>query len=202
MAGRVNNSLLSRFRLVVEVIPHPLHNAPRVRLRAAPHVNSEGVNVDKLWAPWRMEYILSDKSGCFICDAAESDDDRASLVVARGEKAFVLLNRFPYNNGHLLICPYRHLGMIEDLDAAELQELMGFLVEFKCVLDRVTHADGYNVGLNLGEAAGAGLAEHLHMHIVPRWKNDTNFMPLLGETKVIPQHLSELREQLVEARNG
>jgi len=153
--------------------------------------------MERLWAPWRMEYILSDKSGgCFICDAAESDDDRATLVLARGRKAFGLLNRYPYNNGHLMVCPYRHLGAIEELDSGELGEIMGMLVDLKCLLDGVMHPDGYNVGINLGAAAGAGVEEHLHVHLVPRWKSDTNFIPVLADTKVIPQHLDELWEQL------
>jgi ATP adenylyltransferase len=148
-----------------------------------------------------MEYILSDKSGCFICEAAGSDDDRKSLVLARGEKAFALLNRYPYNNGHLMVCPYRHLGAIEKLDSGELDEMMSMLVDLKCLLDKVMCADGYNVGINLGAAAGAGVEEHIHMHLVPRWQSDTNFMPVLGDTKVIAQHLDELWEQLTGAGN-
>jgi ATP adenylyltransferase len=156
--------------------------------------------MERLWAPWRMEYILSDKSGCFICDAAESDDDRKSLVLVRGKKAFALLNRYPYNNGHLMVCPYRHLGAIEKLDSEELGEIMEMLVELKCRLDEIMYADGYNVGINLGAAAGAGVEEHIHVHLVPRWQSDTNYMPVLGETKVIPQHLDDLWQQLTGAK--
>ncbi len=154
-----------------------------------------------LWAPWRMEYILSDKeSKCFLCDAAKSDNDRESLVVARGEKVFVLLNLYPYSNGHLLITPYRHIAGIEDLDSKELGEMTDLLVEFKGVLDRAVGAQGYNVGINLGRCAGAGLVSHVHMPLVPRWEGDSNFMPVLGEVKMMPQYLDEVWERVKEAR--
>lgn len=154
-----------------------------------------------LWAPWRMEYILSDKEkGCFLCDAANSDDDREALVVARGEKAFVLLNLYPYSNCHILITPYQHTSEIEALDTEELGEMTNLLVEFKLLLDRVVSPQGFNVGINLGRCAGAGLVSHIHMHLVPRWEGDNNFMPVIGETKIIPQHIDEMWEQLMEAR--
>ncbi len=153
-----------------------------------------------LWAPWRMEYILADKEGkCFLCDAAKSENYRESLVVARREKAFALLNRYPYSNGHLLIAPYTHTGKIEDLGAEELGGMMGLFAEMKGVLDELIGPHGYNMGMNVGRTAGAGVVDHLHMHIVPRWEGDTNFMPVTAETKVIPQHLDELWEKLVEA---
>ena len=153
-----------------------------------------------LWAPWRMEYILADKEGkCFLCDAAKSENDRKSLVVARREKVFVLLNRYPYSNGHLLIAPYTHTGKIEDLSAEELGGMMALLAEMKEILDGLVGPHGYNVGMNVGRTAGAGVVDHLHMHIVPRWEGDTNFMPVTAETKVIPQHLDELWEKIAEA---
>ena len=152
-----------------------------------------------LWAPWRMDYILADKSGpCFICQAGGSDDDRKSHVVLRKDNAFALLNLYPYNNGHILIAPYKHEGDIEKLGEEEMREMMELLVELKAKVDRIMNPHGYNVGFNLGHASGAGLEGHLHMHLVPRWENDTNFMPVLGETKIIPQHLDEIWESLTQ----
>lgn len=156
-----------------------------------------------LWAPWRMEYILSDNEGkCFLCDAAKSKNDRESLVVARRGKVFAVLNRYPYSNGHLMIAPYTHVGEIEELDTEELCGMMNLLVELKCLLDKMMGPQGYNVGFNLGRPAGAGVVDHVHMHIVPRWEGDTNFMPVLGETKVIPQHLDEMWEKLAETQKS
>lgn len=154
-----------------------------------------------LWTPWRMDYILADKEGrCFLCDAAESGNDREALVISRRDGVFALLNLYPYNNGHVLIAPFGHVADIGELEAGPLMEMMTLLVEIKEKLDSIMCPHGYNIGLNLGKAAGAGLAEHLHMHIVPRWEGDTNFMPVFGETKVIPQHLEEVWEQLVEMK--
>lgn len=147
-----------------------------------------------------MEYILADKKGkCFFCDAVKSENDRESLVVARREKVFVLLNRYPYSNGHLLVAPYTHTGRIEDLSAEELNGMMALLVEMKETLDEMVCPHGYNIGMNVGRTAGAGVADHLHLHIVPRWEGDTNFMPVTAETKVIPQHLDELWEKIAKA---
>ena len=144
-----------------------------------------------------MEYILADKEGkCFLCDASGSENDREALVVARRNKAFALLNRYPYSNGHLLVAPYTHTGEIEDLAAEELSGMMDLLAEMKSVLDGLVAPHGYNMGMNVGRTAGAGVADHLHMHIVPRWEGDTNFMPVTAETKVIPQHLDELWEKI------
>ncbi len=156
-----------------------------------------------MWAPWRMEYILSDKSrGCFMCQAAAAENDRESLVVARKEKVFALLNKYPYNNGHILIAPYRHEGKLEKLTEEELREMTELLVDLKVKLDCIMDPHGYNAGLNLGKASGAGVEDHLHMHLVPRWENDTNFMPVLGETKIIPQHLDELWQQITKEQQG
>ena len=146
-----------------------------------------------------MEYILADKDApCFICEAAASRDDRKTLVAARGKTALVILNRFPYSNGHLLVAPMRHVEAIEKLDGEEMSEIMSLVVDFKLKLDRIMQPQGYNLGLNLGKASGAGLEEHLHVHIVPRWTGDTNFMAVLGEAKIIPQHLEDTWEKLVE----
>jgi ATP adenylyltransferase len=150
---------------------------------------------DTLWAPWRMEFIqgLGGKSnGCFLCAAAAGGDTRANLVVRRGRTALCLLNRYPYNNGHLLISPFRHEGKIESLTREELAEILSMTVEAKKLLDRLMSPNGYNIGVNLGRAAGAGLEEHFHLHVVPRWSGDTNFVTTVGSVKVIPQALEEL----------
>jgi len=155
--------------------------------------------VENLWAPWRMEFIrgLGGKpDGCFICDAAAGRADRANLVVRRGRTAFCMLNRYPYNNGHLLVSPFRHEGKIESLSRDELVEILSMTIEAKKILDRLMSPNGYNIGINLGRVAGAGLDEHVHMHIVPRWSGDTNFVTTVGSVKVIPQALEELWELL------
>ena len=160
--------------------------------------------IENLWAPWRMEFIrgLGGKAGgCFLCAAAAGRDDRANLVVRRGRTALCLLNRYPYNNGHLLISPFRHEGKIEALSREELAEILSMTIAAKKLLDRLMSPNGYNIGINLGRAAGAGLDEHFHLHVVPRWSGDTNFVTTVGSVKVIPQALEELWQQLGEAWN-
>ena len=147
-----------------------------------------------LYAPWRIAYIkwFSKKErGCFLCMASRDEDDTRNLVIHRGRSCFVILNRYPYNNGHLMIAPYRHVGRITDLGDDELLEMIKFLKLSIAALESEYKPDGFNVGLNLGRAAGAGLEEHIHLHIVPRWIGDTNFMPVLADTKVIPESLEE-----------
>lgn len=136
--------------------------------------------------------------GCFLCRyvAAATTEDRANLVVLRGKKAVVVLNRYPYNNGHLLVAPHAHKATLEELDDEELLECGQLLRQLCGVLRRVMSPDGFNAGLNLGRVAGAGLPGHLHWHLVPRWNGDTNFMPVLGEVNVIPQSLDALYEML------
>lgn len=149
--------------------------------------------MDKLWAPWRMEYILMDKeAGCFLCDIARSRDDRVNLVLQRGCHCFMLLNRYPYNNGHLMIAPYRHVDSLEVMNDDERVEMMKMAATACEMLRRAIEASGFNIGLNLGASAGAGLKDHIHLHVVPRWDGDTNFMPVISNTKVIPQSLDEL----------
>jgi len=154
-----------------------------------------------LWAPWRMEYILAPKDGskaCIFCgvDAAQADERRARLVVCTTDRAFVLLNRYPFSAGHLLVVPHEHQSGIEELDL-ETHDALFRLVRESCVrLRRALRAEGLNVGFNLGAAAGAGIAEHLHAHIVPRWSGDTNFMPVLADTRVVPQALEKTRDHL------
>jgi ATP adenylyltransferase len=159
--------------------------------------------MDQLWAPWRLAYVAVSRpagadEGCFICQGLAEANDRGNLIVLRTSYSVVVLNRFPYNNGHLLIAPLAHKGALADLDASEMLESMQTMNRMIAVLDDVMHPDGYNVGLNLGKAAGAGLPGHLHWHVVPRWNGDTNFMPILTETKVIVQSLDTLYDLLVD----
>jgi ATP adenylyltransferase len=150
--------------------------------------------MERLWSPWRMEYIESarddDKSGCIFCDKPKLGDDEKALILTRGEKAFVILNAFPYNPGHLMVAPFRHVGDFQELTGDELAEASELLQRSLGALKEVSHPDGFNVGLNLGRVAGAGVADHVHWHVVPRWDGDTNFMPVIGETKVLPELLS------------
>jgi ATP adenylyltransferase len=157
---------------------------------------------EKLWAPWRINYVRStaDKeSGCFICNHIENPrDDDANLVLWRSPNCITVLNRYPYNNGHLLIAPLRHIADFDDADDEELLELNKLVREAKNALSRTIEPHGFNVGLNFGRCAGAGLPGHLHVHLVPRWNGDTNFMSVCSETDVISQSLYELLEQLKE----
>ncbi len=158
--------------------------------------------MDHLWAPWRLSYVAAAKTPaeddpCFICKGLNEHDDRGNLIPLRTPESVVMLNRFPYNNGHLLIAPRPHKGNLSDLNANELLEVMETLRRMVSVLDRLMHPDGYNIGLNLGRAAGAGLPGHLHWHVIPRWHGDTNFMPLVGDTKVIVQSLDALYDLLI-----
>ncbi|MEM0329637.1 MAG: HIT domain-containing protein [Nitrososphaerota archaeon] len=147
-----------------------------------------------LYAPWRIAYIKwFSKKGreCFLCEASREKDDARSLIVYRGRSCFVILNKYPYNNGHLMIAPCKHAGKISDLGDDELLELIELLKLSIAALEAEYKPDGFNVGLNLGRAAGAGLEEHIHLHVVPRWFGDTNFMPVLADTKVVPESLEE-----------
>jgi ATP adenylyltransferase len=145
-----------------------------------------------LWAPWRMDYVLSKKSGdCVFCGVGEADPAarRARLIVASTRHAFVVLNRYPFAAGHLLVVPHAHVSRLEDLTNDDHDALFRLVRETTTRLSRAVRPEGLNVGVNLGEAAGAGLAEHLHVHVVPRWSGDTNFMPVLADTRVVPQAL-------------
>jgi len=150
-----------------------------------------------VWAPWRLEYVLSEKEpDCIFCEKPEQDEDESNLILVRGPRAFAMLNLFPYNNGHLMVVPYRHVDALTHLDPAELTEVMLITQACERVFARQMSPDGMNIGLNLGSAAGAGIDEHLHLHLVPRWHGDTNFMPVLAETNVIPQSLRDNYHQL------
>jgi ATP adenylyltransferase len=153
-----------------------------------------------LWAPWRLEYVANadEQEGCIFCRAAEGDDEE-QLVVHRGELAFVLLNKFPYSSGHLLVAPYRHGLNFGDLDDEEALAVHRLGAEGLEALQRVYSPEGFNLGWNIGRIAGAGIPEHGHLHVVPRWGGDTNFMPVLGDVKVLPEHLMATRRRLAEA---
>jgi ATP adenylyltransferase len=154
----------------------------------------------QLWAPWRLEYIkqADEQAGCVFCDAAAGDDEER-LVVQRGELAFVLLNKFPYSSGHLMVAPYRHVGELAGLTDEEALEVHRLAVQGVAALGEVYGPEGHNLGWNLGRVAGAGVVDHIHLHIVPRWAGDTNFMPVLADVKVLPEHLLETRLRLIEA---
>jgi ATP adenylyltransferase len=160
---------------------------------------------ETLWAPWRLDYVRANKNPneatCFICRAVAENADRENWVVWRGGSSVVILNRFPYNNGHLLVAPQAHKGTLEELTDAEMLELMQTQRRMIQVLDRTLSPHGYNIGLNLGSVAGAGLPGHLHWHVVPRWNGDTNFMPVLSGTRVIVQSLESLFELMQQHRD-
>lgn len=153
-----------------------------------------------LWAPWRVEYFSADKSHDFLGDAARTSDDAAHLVVARRRNTFLLLNRYPYAVGHMMAVPYRKVADIAELTEAERMELWELAAHAQALLRKVANAQGFNVGLNIGKCAGAGVADHLHLHIVPRWEGDNNFMPVLTDTRVMPEALRAMWEKLTAAQ--
>ena len=157
--------------------------------------------MERLWAPWRLEYVqhADEQDGCVFCRAAESGDDEEQLVVHRGRSAFVLLNKFPYSSGHLLVAPYRHGAGFADLADDEVVEVHRLAAQGLDALRAAYEPDGFNLGWNLGRVAGAGIPDHGHLHLVPRWSGDTNFMPVLGDVKVIPEHLLATRAKLAAA---
>lgn len=159
-------------------------------------------NLERLWAPWRLKYIestLKPTTGCFICDAAEREVCLETLTVWKGGLTLVMLNKFPYNNGHLLVAPLRHVGDINELTVEEGQELFATLQKAVGWMENAYSPHGFNVGMNLGRTAGAGLPEHLHIHIVPRWHGDVNFMSVVGEVKVMSESLEASRERIRKA---
>ena len=156
---------------------------------------------ERLWAPWRMVYVGKGETtgGCIFCDKPKEDRDAENMIVHRGETMFVILNAFPYNSGHLMIVPYRHLSDVRLLEPDELAEWMALAQRSITALETAFKPEGYNMGANLGRAAGAGIADHLHLHIVPRWNGDTNFMPVVGDVKVLPEALEQSYHKLKTA---
>ena len=160
------------------------------------------VATQRIWAPWRLEYVKDaskdNESQCIFCAAlAPEEDDETNLIVHRGKTCFVILNKFPYTNGHLMVAPYAHLATLPDLDAETVAEMMALAQKAITVLDEVYGPQGYNAGLNQGRIAGAGYADHIHLHVVPRWAGDTNYMPVLADTRVMPQSLEDSYDSLV-----
>jgi ATP adenylyltransferase len=182
-------------------------------------MEQKGESLERLWAPWRLNYVAGERTetplkpkqwqpgaqhDCFLCRAAadyadQAAVDRKNLVAWRGSQSLVVLNRFPYSNGHLLVSPLRHVATLVDLEPAEHLEMMATLGRLTTILSDLIKAQGFNIGLNLGEVAGAGVPGHLHWHLVPRWTGDNNFMPTLAQTKVIPQSLEALWELLAQS---
>lgn len=154
-----------------------------------------------LWAPWRMNFILQNKStaaaGCIFCSKPKEHQDRKNYILYRGAYVFVMLNIYPYNNGHLLISPYLHAKDLSQLDRTILTDLMETIQKSMTALEAAVSPEGFNIGINLGKAAGAGIEDHLHIHVVPRWAGDTNYMPVLSETRVIPEHLNATYDTLL-----
>ena len=153
--------------------------------------------MDRLWAPWRIDYIKSEKEkGCSFCDKPAEGDDRSMLILHRGENSFVIMNLYPYNNGHLMIAPYQHTDSTHKLNSSSRSEIMELADQAMTIQKNIMNADGFNYGANIGHSGGAGIADHIHFHIVPRWTGDTNFMPVLGHTKVQMQGLQETYNDL------
>ena len=153
--------------------------------------------MERIWAPWRMEFIRMKKPrGCFLCEGPAQDDDAGNYILYRGSKNFVILNSYPYNPAHLLVSPYRHVASLEDLTEEERNEHLEIVSRCVKVLREQVNPEGFNIGMNLGKVSGAGIADHIHTHIVPRWQGDTNFIPVLGDVKVIPEALADTYEKL------
>jgi len=154
--------------------------------------------MEYLWAPWRIEYIKKVKErGCIFCQKPAEESDAASYILYRGQKNFIIMNSYPYNPGHLMIAPYRHVAGLDELSDEELGEHYKMVAQSTRILTQVFKPDGFNIGMNLGRIAGAGIDKHIHTHIVPRWAGDTNFMPVLADTRVINEALEETYQKLV-----
>lgn len=173
--------------------PEPLPESPRDRGLRVP----EPRGPDIMWAPWRMAYISAEKDhgyegpACVFCDLPAERDDARTYILHRGRLAFLIMNLYPYNNGHLMAVPYAHVDSLRALPAETLTEMVQLVQRSQEVIHEAMRPQGFNIGVNEGRAAGAGIADHVHMHLVPRWVGDTNFMPALGDTRVMPQHLDE-----------
>jgi ATP adenylyltransferase len=159
--------------------------------------------MEQLWAPWRMQYISKANEvageGCIFCVFPAEKNDEERLILHRGERAYLILNAYPYSNGHLMVTPYRHTADLNDLDDAEMLEMMALTRMAVNLLKKAFRPDGFNIGINMGRVAGAGIADHVHIHVVPRWSGDTNFMPVLGDVRVIPESLQAVYGALKQA---
>ncbi len=158
--------------------------------------------MDILWSPWRFRYVSEavGKGGCIFCEkaAASPSLDRQNLILHRGQMNFILLNLFPYTTGHAMVAPYAHVAKLADLEAETLREMMQLAQRLEAALESAYHAEGHNLGMNLGRCAGAGVADHIHLHFLPRWTGDSNFMTVVGETRVQPEDLSSTYDKLVQ----
>ncbi len=153
----------------------------------------------RLWAPWRLEYVQGPREDqCVFCVSDESEDDASRLILFRGDASFVIMNRYPYSNGHLMIAPYRHIDELGSLDDREALDIHRLMVMSQQVLSESCRAQGFNIGWNIGAAAGAGITDHIHLHLVPRWSGDTNFMTVCADVRVVPDHLETSYQQLLE----
>ena len=160
--------------------------------------------MDKLWAPWRLDYVKTvhkkKQKGCLFCNILKEKKDKKNYIFLKTKHSFSVLNIYPYNNGHTLIVPMRHVNDLGKLKKEEREDLMDLLETTKVLADKVLNPDGYNIGINLGRAAGAGVPNHVHVHLVPRWKGDMNFMPATAKTKVMPQSLDRLYGNLIDRK--
>lgn len=153
--------------------------------------------MEQLWAPWRIEYIVhAEKGGCFLCEKPKEANDESNLILCRGKSNFIILNSFPYNPGHLMVVPYHHIGHLDGLTDEEAKEHFDLVKRSLRLLIEVVKPAGFNIGMNLGKVAGAGVDDHIHTHIVPRWQGDTNFMPVISNTKVLPEALAAAYKKL------
>jgi ATP adenylyltransferase len=162
--------------------------------------------VQNLWAPWRIEYILGKREPyCIFCPEGDGISDEERLILHRGRLTMVMMNKYPYNNGHLLVAPWRHLASMEQLSRDEMTDILQWVKTCTVILKRVMRPEGFNIGLNLGAAAGAGVEDHLHFHVVPRWQGDTNFLTVFADVRSIPEHLKQtyakLRPQFEKENN-
>jgi len=158
--------------------------------------------MNKIWAPWRIKYIQKNKKtkGCILCSAFKNKkSDKKQFVIIRGKYSFSLLNIYPYNNGHFMVCPNRHIKRLEQLNSKEILDLFEVIRRTKKLTDKTLKPEGYNMGINLGKISGAGIDNHIHLHVVPRWKGDVNFMPIIANTKIISQSLKSLYDELTNA---
>lgn len=153
--------------------------------------------MENLYSPWRIDYILQKKSDkCIFCEKPKANDDKNLLILKRGECTYIIMNLYPYNNAHLMIVPYRHISKLSELRDKELLEVSKMLQLSEKVLNKVYHPDGFNIGMNLGEVAGAGVADHIHIHVVPRWIGDTNFISTIGKIRVMPERMEDTYRKL------